>query len=239
MYVRRMNRGDALRRPYRVHASKKCVVLRCVILGLDKYAIPLSGRQIDHIRVCRFGVDPVDLNDLHGVALDPKVLTGKSSYVNDTEHISFPRLDHRCQILRVVHERRLRNRLSPCRVGHADEGLQQVRHLVVIPIREREISFLMIVILIRRFWIADNERPSEPIRILSSHMGVVPVCAGLIDLLISAGYVDIDKSGTHREVIRELFTGRNATLGHSDYSIHMSCAIHVETMKMKTCGLVA
>lgn len=48
----------------------------------------------------------------------------------------------------------------------------------------------------------------------------------------------MDEPSTHREVIGEIFTRRNTTLGHPNGPIHLIGTIHVEAMEMKTCTLI-
>ena len=70
-------------------------------------------------------------------------------------------------------------------------------------------------------------------------MGVVPISARLVDLPVSAQTVQkINKYLTHCEIIREVFTGRNTALGHSDRTIHLVSPVHVQTVEMKARGLV-
>lgn len=49
----------------------------------------------------------------------------------------------------------------------------------MIPIGKGEDNFLIILALIRRVWIRDNERATKAIWILSLDVGVIPISSGL------------------------------------------------------------
>ena len=54
--------------------------------------------------------------------------------------------------------------------------------MVVVPIREREHNLLIVEIFVRIFWVIHYESSTEAVRVLSSDMRMVPVCARLVDL---------------------------------------------------------
>ena len=109
---------------YLIHGSDESIVGRGVILGFDEHTVTLGCCEIYHVCLCGLCVDAIDLDNLHSMALEPKVLGSKCSHVDDSEQVSLPGLDKRCQILRVIHERCLRNRLCSSRVLHVDEGAE-------------------------------------------------------------------------------------------------------------------
>lgn len=168
---------------YRVHAPDEWIVGRSVILCSDEHAASLSWGEIDHVCLCWLSVDAIYFDNLHGVALEPKILTSKGSDVDDAEHVSLTRLNERGQILSVVHQCSIGNRFSSCGIFDADESLHQIRHQVMIPIRKSQVSLLVILTLVWGVWVVNDEWSSKSIRILSRHMRVIPVCARLFDLL--------------------------------------------------------
>ena len=119
---------------YLIHASNKGIVGRGIILRRDENAVTLCWSDVDQFCFGSLGVDAVHFDYSHSVTFEPEVLTGEGAYVDDTEHISLPRLDWRCKVEGIVHEGRIRYWLGSCWIGHADETLHELRYLVVIPV---------------------------------------------------------------------------------------------------------
>ena len=70
-------------------------------------------------------------------------------------------------------------------------------------------------------------------------MRVIPVSAGLVNLIMSVWCDEIKGCSTHFEVISERFAGRNTTLAHANWTIHLSGTIHEEAVEVQTCALIA
>ncbi len=83
-------RTDGTERPrpaYRVHVRHKREVCARVVLGREEETVALSCADVDHLGVGRLDVDAVDLDDAHGVVLEPQVLAGEGADVDGAEEI--------------------------------------------------------------------------------------------------------------------------------------------------------
>ena len=117
-----------------IHACDVDEVSGCVRFCCDQHAVALSRREIDHV-CCRWvGVNPVDFDDLHGVAFNPEVLAGKRSHVDNAEHVYLVGLYWSREILGIVEECSFRYRLGSGWIDHADESSHHVGHLIVVPV---------------------------------------------------------------------------------------------------------
>lgn len=54
----------------------------------------------------------------------------------------------------------------------------------MVPVGQRQDSFFVVLILVGRFGIVDDQRASKPIRILAGIMGMIPISPWLLDLRI-------------------------------------------------------
>ena len=123
-------------RTYCVHTSNEGIISGRLILRGEQKTISLSCSDIDHFRFGLISVDAVDLNDSHVVALKPKVLTCKGANVHNMDQVRLPGLDGYGQVLRVVEQCVLRNRLGASWVHFVEEFWYQHLHPLVIPIRD-------------------------------------------------------------------------------------------------------
>lgn len=165
-----------------VHASDVGIIGRSIVLHRDENAVTLCCGNVYHVCFGGLGVDAVNFHDSHSVAFKPKVLTGKSTYVDDAEHVSFSWFDRRFRIGGVIHKGRIWYRLSSRGVGHTDESFHEVGYMIVIPVRKSQYPLLIVLSLVRRVWIIDNQRSAETIRILGNLMRMIPVCTWLVNL---------------------------------------------------------
>ena len=159
--------GCRLFRTHLIHASNVRIIGRGIVLHRDENAVTLGGSKVNQVCFRSLGVDAVNFHNPHSVAFKPEVLTGKSTYVDDAEHISLSRFDWRFHIDGVIHEGRFWYRLSACWVGHTDEAFHEFRHLLVIPIGQGQYPLLIVLSLVRRFRIIDNQRSTKTVGILS------------------------------------------------------------------------
>lgn len=117
-----------------VHAGHICKIGGGIILRCYQDTVSLSCCEVDHVCFCRFRVDAVDFNNAHRMAFHPKILAGKCANIDDAEHVGLAWLDWSRKVLGIIEESCIRHRLCPGRIGDADELLDQVRHLIVVPV---------------------------------------------------------------------------------------------------------
>jgi len=165
-----------------IHATDKCIISRSVILCRQEKTASLRRCEIDHIRLCRLRIDAVDLDNGYGMVLKPDPLASKGSDIHHTEEICLSRFDLDLEVLGLVEQCGIGNRLGTGRVKARHELGNKVGHLVVVPVGDREDVLLIVHALERAVWIRDDERRAEPVRILAPEMGVIPVGAWLINL---------------------------------------------------------
>lgn len=67
-------------------------------------------------------------------------------------------------------------------VGDTQKFADERRHLLVVPVGERQHQLFIVEIGIGILWVVDDQWPSESIWILAVHVGMVPICAWLSDL---------------------------------------------------------
>lgn len=119
---------------YLVHAPNDSEVGGRLVLRCDKDAVPLCSGEIDHVGLGLLGIDAIDFDNPHRVVFEPKILCCKRGYVDDAEHIRLPWFHVDLQVLSLVHQGRVRHRLSPSWVSVADKATEQTGHLVMIPV---------------------------------------------------------------------------------------------------------
>lgn len=97
----------------------------------------------------------------------------------------------------------------------------------MIPVGERQYSFFIVLILVRGVRVMDDQRSTEPIRILACIMSMIPVSPWLLDLRMVNWKRILLKFGlkTHLEIIRERAPRRNRTLRDTDRSVHVGSSI--------------
>ena len=165
-----------------VHTSDVGVIGRSVVLHRDENAVTLCCSNVDQVCFGGLGVDAVNFHDSHSVTFEPEVLTGKCTYVDDAEQVRLSRFDWRFRIGGVIHKGRVWYWLSSRWVGYTDETLHEARYVVVIPVRHSQYPLLIVLSLVRRVWIIDNQRSAKTIRILGNLVRMVPVCTWLVNL---------------------------------------------------------
>lgn len=110
----------------------------------------------------------------------------------------------------------------------------------MVPIREGKNPFFVIVSFEGRLGIVDDKCSTETIRILATLVRMVPVCARLVNLRLSALVSRKARSERlYSKIVHKGLAGGNCTLSHSSCPIHLVGTVHVETVKMQACGLVA
>jgi hypothetical protein len=89
-------------------------------------------------------------------------------------------------------------------------------------------------------WVMHDERAAQAVRILTTLMAVVPVCAGLINLGVSACVTWIFMLVlVYREVVSKRHSRENRALRHTNWSIHVCRAVHVQAVEMQTRALIS
>ncbi len=98
------------------------------------------------------------------------------------DEVSLVRLHADCDILSGIHKRTAGWHGRTIRGFPAVRlvGVEQARHLLMVPIRECERNLL--VEMERRMRIVYDQRAPEPIRILTQVVRMVPICTCLVNL---------------------------------------------------------
>lgn len=117
------------------------------------------------------------------MTLEPEVLAGKGTNVDDAELVRLARLDGDGEVLRLVHEGGLGHGLGAGRVGLCEELRDQVLHLVVVPVRQGEDELMVNFVLVGEVWVVDDERAAQTVGVLGVGVRVVPIRARLVDLV--------------------------------------------------------
>ena len=218
-----------------VHAADESIIGRSLVLRGDQETASLGSTNVNHLRLCLVRENPIDFHDGQIMALKPDVLTRKSTNVDDVEEIRLPWLNWDGQVLRIIEQRGLRDRLGSSGIGFVDEGRNEGLHLIMIPVRDGKNKFL--IILVREIWVADDEGCSKTIWVLSLVVGMIPVTSGLRDLTcqLSRGHGFGD---TYGEVVGELGSSRDTTLRDLSWAVHFRGAVHEEAVEMESRGLV-
>lgn len=167
---------------YLVHACAVGKIGRSIVLGGDEHTVALSCCDIDHICRSLLGVNAIDFYNLHSMTLEPDILSGKSSDVDDAKQVSLSGLDCSSEVLRVVEQGRFWHWLCSRRIEYADKGLEKIRHEVMVPVRHSQDSLLVVLAFVGRVWISDDERAPHAVWILGQFVSVIPVRPRLINL---------------------------------------------------------
>ena len=162
--------GCGLLRTHLIHASNVRIIGRGIVLHRDKYAVTLGCSDVNQVCFRRLGVDAVNFHNPHSVAFKPEVLTSKSAHVDDAEHISLSRFHGRFEIVGIIHEGSFWYWLGPRWVGHTDETLHELRHLLMIPIGQSQYPLLIVLPFVGGVGISNNQWSTKTIRILSDLM---------------------------------------------------------------------
>lgn len=170
------------RQTYSIHACHDRKVGLCISLGRDEHAASLSSREVDHVGFSWLGVCTINLDDGHLVTLNPEILSSKSTKIDQSQEIRLAGLHWNLEVLRLIHESSLRNRLSTSRVSLAKELGEQGLHLIMVPVGKRHDNLLIVFPLERRLWVVNDEISSKTIRILTLGMRVIPVGSSLSNL---------------------------------------------------------
>jgi len=117
------------------------------------------------------------------MTLKPDVLSSKCSDIHHTEEISLSRLDINGDILCVIEKHCLWDGFSTSRIGFVDEGRNDVLHLFIVPVGDRQDDLFVSLILVWRFRVMDNEGCSKTIWVLSLVVRMVPVGPRLSNLV--------------------------------------------------------
>lgn len=168
---------------YSVHAGDNGEVLGRGFLGSQEEADSLSSRDVDHIGLSFLRVDAIDLNNAHSVVLEPEILASKGSHVNNAEQICGFRFDRDSVVHGLVHESVLGDGFGTrgVRLDH-EELVDEVGHLIVVPVGEGQDQLLIDLVLIREVLVMDNQRTAQTVGVLRAGVGVIPVSARLGDL---------------------------------------------------------
>lgn len=167
---------------YSVHACYKGIVGCGLILGRYEETASLRGGNVYHLGHGGLVVHPVNFDDGHVMALEPDILSRERADVNQAEEIRFSRRNGDSEVLRFIKKGSLGYWLRARWVALGVEGGKHDSHLLMVPIRDREDEFFVVQVQEWRVGVVDHQRPSQPVWVLSACVGVVPVCAGLVDL---------------------------------------------------------
>nr|POE86440.1 hypothetical protein CFP56_46624 [Quercus suber] len=107
----------------------------------------------------------------------------------------------------------------------------------MIPIRDGQRNFFVEHAVVRVLWVVDDILSAKTVRVLAARVGVVPVCAGLIDLTKTVSSCRLSQVSGYRqqtycEVIGESGARRNIALRYADRTVHVVRAILKQAMEM-------
>lgn len=175
------------------------------------------------------------------MALKPKILSGKSSDIDDAEQVCFSRLDCSGDILRVVEQGSFRDRLGPSRIDYVNEAIEKIGHEIMIPIGQSQDSLLVVLAFVRGLGIGNDEWSAQAVRILGELVTVIPVCTRLIDLhLVSMFAIGIhDSWQAYGEIVCERLPYTNRALRSPNDTIHFCGTILIEAMKVQARRAIA
>lgn len=113
----------------------------------------------------------------------------------------------------------------------------------MVPVGHGHDDFFVVAVLEGRVWVVHDQRPAQTIGVLAVDVGVVPVSAGLVDLVFVCEYVapwyGRRCAGTHLEVVGKPLAREDGTLRDMHRPVHMGGTLHEQAVKMQRGGLVA
>lgn len=151
----------------RIEHSKNSCIRRSIGISSDEDFISLSGADIKSVRGGWLGCRSVEANDGHFMALEVEEERWESTNVQDVEEIGLSWLDVVHDRLAIVHDRTIGNWRDRREISSRLEEFDDVDTLLVIPVRKRKSVSLVIMSMIRRVPVVDNERAAQAIRILA------------------------------------------------------------------------
>ena len=166
-----------------VEGGDEGVVLGRGGLRGDEHTVALRGRDVEAVHGLRLGIDPVDLDDGHGVLVEMHVRGREGGHADHAHEVRLARLEGELNVLRVVDQVGVGDRLVAGRVQRRGEvGAEHGGELLVVPVREAEDNLLVVFAGVGGVRVVDDERAAQAVGVLPAHVGVVPVGAGLVDL---------------------------------------------------------
>ena len=185
------NRWDTQR--WEQHINIQCrendKVLARVILGCDEYVPSLSGCQAKHFCSQFFWlhINSINSDGSHIMALEPYGNTREIGHVDHVNEIRLSWLHLESNVLTVIDQARIGDWRLPrldgivVNVGGGLVIVEECGHVLMIPIREGHCE--LFVEMEGRIWIVNNERAPQAVWVLTLSVRVVPIRAGLIDLI--------------------------------------------------------
>ena len=163
-----------------VHGVPEGVVLASVVLGLEEDAHALAGGDSDVSapNVVLFEPDPIDFDDRHVVLIEQEGMAGEVAYAKDTDEIGFVWLHVDGGVRGSVDQSNVGSRFIARVVFFVTLRLvclEEVWHLLVIPVREGNRELAINFVGIGRVGIVDYQRPPQSVRVLTMIVRVVPV----------------------------------------------------------------
>ena len=201
---------------HRVCHSDNLIILLCRVLSRKEYRVPLSNRNVEQIRFGRLRVHAIDLHDGEVVVFNVKVLCHKCSNVEKPQQVCRVRLDRNTYVQRVVEQEGVGNRLRTGRVVQRQEIRRDVLDQLVVPVAYGHDYLLVVLILEIRVGVVDEEGLAIAIWVAEIGVAVVPVRPVL----------------RHREVVGEVRSRRNWTLGNHVRPVHVVGSDLVHAVKM-------
>jgi hypothetical protein len=151
----------------RIEHSKNSCIRRSIGFGSDEDFISLSGADIKSVRRGWLCCRSVEANDGHFKALEVEEERREGTNVQDVEEIGLSWLDVVHSRLAIVHDRTIGDWRDRREISSRLEEFDDVNTLLVIPVGKRKSVSLVIMSVIRRVPVVDNERATESIRILA------------------------------------------------------------------------
>ncbi|ANB12410.1 hypothetical protein AWJ20_663 [Sugiyamaella lignohabitans] len=198
----------------RVGNSDNGIVGISSVLSSEQDSVSLSNVHIKNISRSGFSVNTINLDNSHVVALNVKVLSNKSTNVDDSQHISGIGLNRDLGVLSIIEQKRVGNRLGSRRIIQRQETRVDALNSLMVPIRQGNKDIFIIVK--GESLIMNNKSLTVTIGILRIDVRVVPVSTVLI----------------HSEVISDVSTRSNRTLSDHDRTVHLSTSVLEDTVEM-------
>ena len=108
---------------------------------------------------------------------------GEGGHADDAHEVRLAGLDGELDVLRVVHQIGVGDRLVAGGVQRGGEvGVEEGGELLVVPVGEGEHDLLVVLACVGGVRVVDDEGPAQAVGVLPAHVGVVPVGPGLVDL---------------------------------------------------------